>query len=198
MTSICDDLAVTMGWTAARVAATSLDDLSRPTPCSEWDVQALLSHLVGGNIMYALGTQGVVASADDLHGDLLKPDPTTAYQLSADRALAGWRSADLDGTVTLTYGTMPASFSIRTHLMDHLLHGWDLAVATGQSRDAPGHLVALVEKIVDELPHEITDNPKVFATARSTPVGASRFDQLAARCGRSISVGTSSLRVAGP
>ncbi len=45
--------------TGAHVGAVGSDDLTRPTPCAEWDVRALLNHVLGNNHLYASAVEGV-------------------------------------------------------------------------------------------------------------------------------------------
>ena len=55
--------------------------------------------------------------------------------------LAAWQARDsLDGEVTLPLGPVPASYAIRINLVDACVHGWDIAIATGQdpALDAAG------------------------------------------------------------
>jgi uncharacterized protein (TIGR03086 family) len=186
MVEILRSLTETLRWTASKADAVSGEALGRPTPCSAWDVRALLNHLVGGNVMYAMAVEGLAPDVDAIRGNLIADDPAAAYRRTADRALAAWRTADLGARIVLPYGTMPAAFSIRTHLLDHLLHGWDLTVSLGAPRDAPAELVGLVADIVDGLPEEVRTSPQVFGAPAHVPDDASPFDRLAARCGRRV------------
>ncbi|MGH8975254.1 MAG: TIGR03086 family metal-binding protein [Acidimicrobiia bacterium] len=108
------------------------DQLDLPTPCSEWDVRALLAHMVGVNEVFAAAVRGEepgATSEDDILGD----DPAGAYRRSMEEALAAWSTPDvLEQTLHLPFGHMPAAFAIGLHFIDNLVHRWDLAVATGQ------------------------------------------------------------------
>ena len=181
---IAQALAETLEWTGQVVARVGPAQMNLRTPCPDWDLRALVSHLIGGNVMYAMGAEGEAPDLDRLRGDLTGSDPVGIYRTSAARAIAAWRTVDLGSTMSLPHGVTPASFSIRMHLMDHLLHGWDLMVALGEPREAPEHLVALGQEIVEGLPTEIARSPRVFGRPTVAPVGAAKFDQLAALCGR--------------
>lgn len=181
-----DALAETIDWAATRVALVRREHWELPTPCGDWTVRHLVNHMVGGNVMYAMGAEGAPPDAALVMSDLVGDDPVGAYRRSAQRAIAAWRGVDMGGTVSLPYGVIPASFSVRTHQMDHLLHSWDLCVALGVERQAPLHLVAATDAVLDVLPPEVIDNPRVFAAARTAPDDATAFDRLAARSGREV------------
>jgi hypothetical protein len=51
------DLLATVS-TRARLAALTVTDLDRPTATTDWDIRALLSHLVGGNLRFARALRG--------------------------------------------------------------------------------------------------------------------------------------------
>lgn len=108
------------------VARTRADQLSLPTPCDEWDVRGLIEHLVEGNHMFALAaTTGATLE--------VVGDPFEAYARSAAAVRQAWRQPDvLQRDVTLPFGTVPGWVAVRMHFVDHLVHGWDLAEATGQ------------------------------------------------------------------
>ena len=50
----------------------------------------------------------------------------------------------MDRTVHLSFVDTPAEEYVRQLFADHLIHGWDLAVATGQNRNLDSELVAEV------------------------------------------------------
>jgi len=82
---------------------------------------------------------------DALAGDLLGEDPTVAVTQSAAAALAVVREhLPSGGAVRLSYGEEDLGEYVRQLAADHLLHAWDLAVATGGDRELDPALVAEV------------------------------------------------------
>jgi len=76
--------------TARLVDGVRPDQMGLPTPCSDWDVRALLAHLVGGNARYAALARGEPLRRGPAQGggpaaDLLGDDPADAYRRSAAR-----------------------------------------------------------------------------------------------------------------
>jgi uncharacterized protein (TIGR03086 family) len=106
--------------------------LAKPTPCTEWDVRSLLGHIVGTNTMFARAARGEPPAEGD-PGDPLGDDPPGAYRRSVEEAMeALHRPGVLEGTLKLPFGEMPAQFALGLHVVDNLVHRWDLATATGQ------------------------------------------------------------------
>jgi uncharacterized protein (TIGR03086 family) len=105
---------------------------SLPTPCADWDVRALVNHLVG-EARWTLPLLAGLSPADvgtELDGDLLGSDPAAAWaqaRAAADEAVAAHGVADR--TVHLSYGDVPGHEYLSQLAADHLLHAWDLAVA---------------------------------------------------------------------
>lgn len=112
--------------TSRIIARLRPEHLALPTPCAEWDVRLLIEHLVNGNDMFAQAVTG--GTAEPLVDDLLE-----AYARSTGTVRQAWREPGvLDRDVTLAFGTFPGHAAVRMHFVDHLVHGWDLAKATGQ------------------------------------------------------------------
>src|SRR5687767_16020270 len=62
------------------------------------------------------------------------PDPGTNYIASADSVLAAWAEPGVTETkVHMSFGDIPAPAAVRIHFLDIVVHGWDLARATGQA-----------------------------------------------------------------
>ena len=105
------------------------------TPCDGWDVQALLNHLVSGNLWAAeLGSGHTIEEVGDrLDGDVLGSDALAAYDASAKAAAAAFEAPGaLDAPCAVSYGPVPGSVYAGHRFIDVLIHGWDLATATGQ------------------------------------------------------------------
>jgi len=110
-------------------------DLTRPTPCADWTLHGLLRHMIAQHYGFA------AASAGD--GDLarwqLRPlgaDPVAAYRAAAERVLDAF-AADgaLDREFPLPEITrdlmFPARQAISFHLVDYVVHSWDVARTLG-------------------------------------------------------------------
>src|SRR3954451_20294465 len=124
-------------------AAAGFDDLvhriteecwSAATPCDGWTVRDLVNHVAAENHWLAalLGGSTIEDVGDRLAGDLLGADPKAGW----DRAYAeGVRTARGEGIdrrmVRLGSGPATGDEYLREVGADHLIHGWDLAVALG-------------------------------------------------------------------
>ncbi len=117
-----------------RVRSVRPEQWSEPTPCSEWDVRALVNHVVGEDRWTApLFAGATIAEVGDrFEGDLLGTDPLGAATDAAAQAEATVSEPDaLERTVHLSFGDTPAREYLWQLLADHLVHAWDLAVAIG-------------------------------------------------------------------
>ena len=136
--------------TADIVKATPAGQLGAPTPCTEWDVRALLSHVIGTLWL----TEGLLADRAPRYpmapgglpaADLAGEDPAEAYAEAAAAALAAAGTGNALTRVHLTpLGEMPGPALAGFSTLDILVHGWDLARATGQPADLDGRLAAHV------------------------------------------------------
>jgi len=132
-------------WAATVSAATG--DWSQPTPCSDWDVRQLVNHVVGEDLWTKplVERQTIADVGDSLDGDLLGDDPhATASAAARDAQAAVADQLPRGGKVNLSYGDEDIAEYIRQLISDHLIHGWDLAAATGQNRTLDPDLVAYV------------------------------------------------------
>jgi len=136
-----------------RVRAVAPDQWSAPTPCADWDVHALVNHITNEDRwtgpMFAGATIGEVG--DRFDGDLLGDDPVgSAAEAAAEAEAAVAEPGALDRIVHLSFGDTPAEEYVRQLLADHLIHGWDLAAATGgDTRLDPDVLSAVAEWFAD-------------------------------------------------
>ena len=133
------------------VAGVGRDQWNATTPCDGWDVQALLNHLVSGNLWAAeLGAGATIDEVGDrLDGDVLGDDALVAYDTSATSAAATFESPGaLESPCAVSYGPVPGSIYAGHRFIDVLIHGWDLAEATGQDTTLDPELVNAAYEIL--------------------------------------------------
>jgi uncharacterized protein (TIGR03086 family) len=114
------------------------DDLARPTPCREFDVTQLTTHLLKS--ITALGGMVGAEIPERDEGDSVERQVVAA----ARPALDAWHRRGLDGTVPFGKGEMPASGACGILSLEFLVHAWDYARAVGHDVDAPGPLAEYV------------------------------------------------------
>jgi uncharacterized protein (TIGR03086 family) len=125
----------TVQWTDSIIRRVRPSQLGAPTPCAEWNVQALLNHMAGGTVMYAATLSGTEASRpteDAKLEDFLAGSNTVVDLVSVPGAT--------EKMVTTRRGEVKAGEYLENAFMDALTHGWDLAIATGQDATMPPHL----------------------------------------------------------
>jgi uncharacterized protein (TIGR03086 family) len=151
MTDIAELHAQALDQTGRVVAGIKPDQMQAGTPCDGWDVRALLNHLVAGNLWAAeLGAGATIEDVGDrFDGDMLGADPAASYDASAEAAAGTFRRPGaLDAPCAVSYGPVPGSVYAGHRFLDVFVHGWDLAVATGQDDELdPGLLQACREVI---------------------------------------------------
>lgn len=136
-------LAASQAWVAGLIDAVTPEQLTWPTPCDEWDVRALLEHLLA-----VQGRISGVPRGEDINAlprfiDLPSGDPGSAFRDAAAEAAGSWSDDDaLVREVTVPWGTVPGASALEGYVREHLAHGWDLAVATGQNPEADADLAA--------------------------------------------------------
>jgi uncharacterized protein (TIGR03086 family) len=128
----------------ARVHAVGDDQWHLPTPCTEWDVHALINHLVyemrWSVPLFAGGT--IAEVGDRFEGDLLGDDPKGAWNAAAEQAVTAVRDDGvMERTVHLSFGDVPGREYAQQLHADLLIHGWDLARAIGGDERLDSELV---------------------------------------------------------
>ena len=107
------------------------DQAGLPTPCTEFDVRALVNHLVFDIQMFAAGVAGGAPGSPG--EDLIGSDWSNAYATARVSLEDAWRQKGVDGTIKTRIGEFPATWAVGQHMADVAVHAWDLATATHQS-----------------------------------------------------------------
>jgi uncharacterized protein (TIGR03086 family) len=119
---------------AAIVSGITAEELGGPTPCSGYDVGALIDHLVeAGRRAAALG-RGQTPPAGDTspHVDLI--DAPRQLQRAAEQAAQAWAGdARMSASFTMPWGEdYTGATLVDMYVAELAAHAWDLARATGQ------------------------------------------------------------------
>ena len=152
MTNIAELHAQALDATGRIVGGVAPDRWHAATPCAGWDARALANHLVAGNLWAAeLAAGGTIEGVGSrLDGDLLGDDPAAAYAESAAAAAAVFgRPGALDAPCAVSYGPVPGSVYAGHRFLDVLVHGWDLAVATGQDYTLDPQLMEACQQVIE-------------------------------------------------
>jgi uncharacterized protein (TIGR03086 family) len=165
------------------VRADQLDDM---TPCTDWDVRTLLNHIIlwtaysaeqrayGGSVAEELMTKDFVA----------EPDFAADYTAQAGRAVDAWADpAAWERQIGVMGSETPAADVAALLIAEFVLHGWDLAEATGQEYRCDDAVAAVVLRTV-EAQAELYRQYKGFADAVTVPGDASDIDKALAMSGR--------------
>jgi uncharacterized protein (TIGR03086 family) len=172
--------------TRAVVANVASDQWSAPTPCGDWDVREVVNHIVGGNWWVAplLSGHTIADVGDRLDGDVLGDDPLAAYDQSAGEADAVFHRPDaMAAPANVSYGPVPGEVYCGHRFLDVLIHGWDVAKATGQHTDLPDELVEGAWEVVrPQL--DLLKASGMFGTEMAVPDDAASQVKLLAVLGR--------------
>jgi uncharacterized protein (TIGR03086 family) len=149
------------------------DQRHAPTPCSEWDVDALVEHMAGGTsyLQVALGV--------DVDGD-------GDYRAAVARCVEALRVPDSLERRCMSPAGFEWSVAEATAgtAMDQLVHTWDLAVAIGgDTRLDPELVDVVVAMFLPQMP-EIGRQAGIVGPEVAVPAGASAQDRLLGAMGR--------------
>ncbi len=150
------------------VAHVHAADLARATPCAGWDLQVLLSHMIGQNDGFATAvTAGDAPQSAYTRTPVTASDLASEWRRSADRVQAAFAHAHTDDEVRLIEinpdNTVPVAAAVGMHLLDTVIHTWDVAISLGNPYRPDDELLEIVA-----------------AGAKQVPAGASRTEPGAA------------------
>jgi uncharacterized protein (TIGR03086 family) len=174
-----------IGYALGSVAAVAPRLLSRPTPCSRWDLRMLLHHVNDSLAALCEGIDtGRIGPDPAAEADDLAPDLVATFRDRAWRLLGAWTSADnRDPVIAVVDRPLLASVVAGTGAIEIAVHGWDISWSCGQRRPIPPALASDLLKICPLLVTEATRHPQFAAPVAVSPL-ASASDRLIAFLGR--------------
>jgi uncharacterized protein (TIGR03086 family) len=168
------------------VAGATTHPLDGPTPCTDWDLRTLLNH----TILWTAYSAERRARDEKLPDELTSTDFTAqadyaqAYAAQIDRAVMAWSEPGAWTRELAMMGTPTPSADVGALLVaEMVLHGWDIARATGQDYHCDGPVLAAAAQAV-AANAELFRQYEGFAAPVELAPGAPEFDHLLATSGR--------------
>jgi uncharacterized protein (TIGR03086 family) len=160
--------------------------LDTKTPCTDWDLRTLLNHTILWTSYSAERRAHGESVAEELMSRDFTADPGFAqdYEKQINKAVRAWsdpqawqRELNVMGSPT------PAADIAAMLIMETVLHGWDIARATGQEYRADDALAqALLETVRAQA--EMFRQYQGFGEIKAIPDAASAFDRALSLSGR--------------
>ncbi|MEU1442788.1 MULTISPECIES: TIGR03086 family metal-binding protein [Streptomyces] len=173
---------------AALVATVRPEQLAGPTPCAEFDVRTLLSHIAGGTRRIAVVGAGGDGMAVRPFLDGVEDDRwSAAYDEVRTEVRKSWADdARLDALVTVPWGEAPGRIALSGYVMEAVTHTWDLSESLGRPLVLDPELAEFALGIARRvLPDERRDDEELpFDSAVPAPEGADAYGRLAVYLGR--------------
>lgn len=170
-----------------QVAAVRLDELSNRTPCADYDVRALLGHVVA--VLHKLIRVGTGGDARDLPHVIDGIDDDgwasafTRARIEVERVWAD--DEKLDRMVELPWATLPGREALEAYTHEFTAHSWDLAHATRRLAELDPDLAAqALEAFKRFAPSEGRSEQGPFSPVVPVPDDADPYTRLAAYLGR--------------
>jgi uncharacterized protein (TIGR03086 family) len=177
-----DQLAEILPLVCELVAALDESQLAAPTACADFRVQGVLEHMVGGASVFAAAFRGETPP---------ESAPAADVRAAFPNAMAALRDAidspgALDRTIAAPFGQVSGETFARFVAMDGLVHGWDIATATGQRYAPRDEVVAAVDAFARVALTDDLRDGDTFAEAVAPPAGASGLERVVAFTGRRL------------
>lgn len=174
MNDLLDQYGRASAWTVGKVSGAS-DKLDASTPCDEWDVRTLMNHMLDTQRYFVGSARGEQVSPPSPNPpELLGDDPVVDFERARSATLSTFGE---EGVIEKTGPALAISFG------DILIHGWDLARATGQDATMPD---GLAEEVYQAIHGRFTDEQRkgLFKPEISVAADASAQDRLLGYTGR--------------
>lgn len=162
-------------WTLGKVKGAA-DQLDSDTPCDEWQVRELMNHMLETQRYFVGSARGenVSPPGETPPSTLLGDDPVKDFKRAREETISTYGQKEV---LEKTGPTLGIAFA------DQLLHGWDLAKATGQDTAMPQGLAEAAYHMING---RLTDDQRksAFKPEMQISAKAPAQDKLLAYSGR--------------
>ncbi|MEV2251841.1 TIGR03086 family metal-binding protein [Streptomyces sp. NPDC050147] len=165
-------------------------DWARPSPCVGWTLRDLVAHMTAQHHGFAAAARGSGADRTYWIAPELGRHPFKVYDESVRHVLAAFAeegAGERGFVLPEVGGTFPGRVAVGFHLLDYVVHTWDVASVVGIGIDLPRPVVDAALDIARRVPKdpEHRGPGAAFAPVLPTPEDASPLEEMLALLGRS-------------
>lgn len=173
-------------------------DLARPTPCGGWTLADLLAHMTAQHHGFAAAARGY--GLNPAHWEVRPAggdaparygEAVERYGEAAERVVAAFAAVDGPDTAFALPEfsrdrTFRAARAIGFHLLDYVVHGWDVARSLGLPYDPGPDVLAVALPIAEAVPvgEARTAPSSPFGPELPPATGADPLDRILTTLGR--------------
>ncbi|GLP77174.1 TIGR03086 family protein [Mycobacterium antarcticum] len=170
-----------------------LEDLTRPTPCAEWTLVDLLTHMTVQHRGFGFAARGFGGDQEIWRPETVlasvTADPAGTYAAAAHDVLDAFATdgaADVEFVLPDFGGVkVPGVMAMGFHFVDYVAHGWDVAATLGVPFVLPTDVVDAVLPLVRAVPDgDFRDQPGAPFARAVEPAGAGDLDDVLRHLGR--------------
>ncbi len=170
---------------AALLAGVPAAALGSATPCPGWDVQVLVDHMIGWLQVFAASANGQEVEGDP--STFVSTAPVAEFEAAARDLVSGWRRGGVERAVPMIGAKLPVQMVLDMSLMEYVIHGCDLATATGQAVPfSDDEMLVTLDRARSTLPDDYRGEGKPFGVAIEVGPDAPVLDRLRGFMGRAV------------
>lgn len=169
------------------VAQIKPEQWQSPTPCRDWDVRALVDHVIRWNALIPDFLDGKSISEMDapFERDVLGSEPAVHARQSVQAAIEAFAAPGaMDRTVRHIIGDIPAAHALFLRMTDNAIHGWDLARAIGADTRIDEEALPIIHAYATQYRAEIRASGAFGPAEVDVPDGADMQTKLLGILGR--------------
>lgn len=170
----------------ALIAEVKPDQLHLPTPCDDWTLHGLIRHQVSDNLGFAAAAKGAAPTIATWNAGDLGDDPYAAYIASAEAVTRAFEDDEaLDRELAVReFGSFPGRVALGMHVLDCVVHGWDVAQSLGLSYRPDAALVEHALQVAAFIPADDTGERPRSGFATIVETGDAPLERLLGLTGR--------------
>jgi uncharacterized protein (TIGR03086 family) len=161
------------------------DQWTEQTPCPDWDVRALVDHLITGNERFVVRLAGEQPGPPPDRSGATTRDLVEAYEQTNVEVLEAFgRPGVMQDVSQWPIGPLSGRDALGLKIAETLVHGWDLQQALGTTIAFDEATIAEAYAWSEPMLGRIPEGRNPFGTPQDCPPDAPPVDRLAALLGR--------------